>query len=116
MIVDTVNGVTYATYKEVLAALQNAEGQMTITTKPSPLEEVTPAVQPLIPTPVDGLKELLSTCELGQYLDKFREAGISSAEELKSKLKDVSFMEKLVDCVGMKASEAIRLQIKASSM
>ena len=112
MIVDAVNGVSYATYKEVLAALQNAEGQMTITTKPSPLEDVAPAVQP----PVDDLKDLLSTCELGQYLDKFNEAGITSADGLKSKLKDISFMEKLVDATGMKASEAIRLQIRASSM
>jgi len=113
MIVDTVNGVTYATYKEVLAALQNAEGQMTITTK----EEVSPAAQSLkVPTLDDGLKELLSICELEQYLGKFKEAGISSADELKSKLKDVSFMEKLVDNTGLKASEAIRLQIRASSM
>lgn len=122
MIVDTVNGVNYSTYKEVLAALKNAEGRLTITIKPCPVTEVPLATKQLdlLPTGLpaaDGLKDLLSICDLAQYLDKFKEAGISSADELKSKLKDVSFMEQLIDKItGMKASEAIRLQIRASSM
>ena len=76
----------------------------------SPLKDSSP------PDDSFGLKDLLSNCELDQYLDKFKEAGIFSADELRSRLKDVSFMEKLVDSTGMRASEAIRLTLRASSM
>jgi hypothetical protein len=62
----------------------------------------------------DGLKILLRACALEQYLDAFQAVGISSASELQGKMHDLSFMERFVEDAGLSASEAIRLQIRAS--
>ena len=87
----------------------------------SPAEESSPAqvadkgqLDQVVAAEENSLKDLLAKCELEQYLDKFVSAGISSAGYLKEKLNDLSFMEKLVDNTGLKATEAIRLQIRAS--
>jgi len=62
----------------------------------------------------DELKSLLRACALEQYLDAFQAVGISSASELQGKMHDLSFMERFVEDAGLSASEAIRLQIRAS--
>ncbi|KAL7442230.1 hypothetical protein ACHAXM_008245 [Skeletonema potamos] len=63
----------------------------------------------------DGLKDLLAECALDEYLGKFVSAGVSSLLSLVGKAGDTAFMEKLVDNVGLSASQAIRLQILIAS-
>ncbi|KAL7500622.1 hypothetical protein ACHAWT_011254 [Skeletonema menzelii] len=63
----------------------------------------------------DGLKDLLVECALEEYLPKFVSAGVSSLLSLIGKAGDAAFMEKLVDNVGLTASQAIRFQILVSS-
>ena len=63
----------------------------------------------------DGLKDLLAGCGLEEYLHKFVSAGVSSHLSLVGKAGDTAFMEKLVENVGLSASQAIRFQILVSS-
>lgn len=63
----------------------------------------------------DGLKDLLAECALAEYLPKFVSAGVSSHLSLVGKAGDAAFMEKLVENVGLSASQAIRFQILVSS-
>ena len=61
-----------------------------------------------------GLQEILKKCELGQYITQFQGAGIESATQLLANLQDLSFMQDLVNSIGLTAMEAVRLQIVAS--
>ena len=63
----------------------------------------------------DGLRDLLAECALEEYLPKFVSAGVSSHLSLVGKAGDTAFMEKLVEDVGLSASQAIRFQILVSS-
>ena len=63
----------------------------------------------------DGLKDLLAKCALEEFLPKFVSAGVSSHLSLVGKAGDAAFMEKLVENVGLSASQAIRFQILVSS-
>ena len=75
----------------------------------SPLEETTAAT---LEEPVtDGLKDLLTECQLESYLPKFVSAGVSSVLSLTGKEGDAAFMGQLVEKVGLTASEAISFQI-----
>jgi SNF2 family DNA or RNA helicase len=62
----------------------------------------------------DGLKDFLAECALEEYLGRFVSAGVSSLLSLVGKAGDTTFMEQLVDTVGLSASQAIRLQILVS--
>jgi len=72
---------------------------------PAALEEAT----------TDGLKDLLKECALEEYLPKFVSAGVSSLLSIVGKAGDTTFMEKLVENVGLSASQAIRFQILVAS-
>ena len=63
----------------------------------------------------DTLRELLKTCDLSNYLARFKEAGVESAAELKARLQDLAFMGSLVDKIGLSGPESIKLAIGAST-
>jgi len=47
-------------------------------------------------------------------MSNFNEAGIRSVGDLKGKLEDLTFMEQLVERMGLTATEAVRMQIIAA--
>lgn len=61
-----------------------------------------------------GLQDLLNHCQLQQHVSNFNEAGIRSLGDLKGKLEDLTFMEQLVERMGLTATEAVRMQIIAA--